>query len=125
MRAEAVILTAENAETLFLRNENNFNIPLIKSNGTKPHLSLPCAVSSIKSCLHYKPWPSLGQAKVNVARSHHFGLEFCNSFCVFLCVVTLSAGCPLISPAVDTRCHENKAQARAESVYISTSLGQA
>ena len=43
--------------------------------------------TSVKSCLHYMPWPSLGQAKVNVARLHHyiiflrlahFGLEFCN-----------------------------------------------
>jgi hypothetical protein len=41
-------------------------------------------------------WP----AKVTVARLNHytiflrlahFGLEFCNLFCVFLCVVTLSA----------------------------------
>jgi hypothetical protein len=46
-------------------------------------LNSPCS-KVIKSCLYYKPWPSL--AKVNVARLHyytiflrlaHFGLEFC------------------------------------------------
>ena len=24
------------------------------------------------SCLHYKPWPSLGQAKANVVRLNHY-----------------------------------------------------
>ena len=26
----------------------------------------------VKSCVHYKPWPSLGQGKVIVARLHNF-----------------------------------------------------
>ena len=61
----------------------------------------------IKSCLHYKPWPGLGQTKVNVEHLHHYtgffldwltlALNFVIKFCVFLCVVTLSAGWPLIS----------------------------
>jgi hypothetical protein len=69
-------------------------------------------VRSLESCLHNHAalsrvyTTSLGQTKVNVAGLHHytvfsrlahFGLEFCNWCCVFLCVVTLSAGWPLIS----------------------------
>ena len=42
---------------------------------------------TLTGALHYKPWPSLGQAKVNVAHLHHnytiflrqahFGQELC------------------------------------------------